>query len=171
MKYLSEEEINKIIKSVRPPYSLLFEFLYKTGVRISEARELTPQSIDFKHSTVKVRSLKRKKEVYRYIPLEQGLLEKLQEYIKTVPSKQRLFSHTSTWYWMILQKVAEVTGIDKKRMHPHAFRHSFGVRATLKKVPLAVIKGWMGHADISSTQVYTDVTVADTVDLYRQVWE
>ena len=172
MKYLTEEEIHKILRTAQSPYDLLFEVLYKTGVRISEARELTPQSVDERHTVLKVRCLKRRdRNLYRYIPLQKELLSRLKEYSQAKKANERLFPHTATWYWMVLQKLAKVLKIDPKRMHPHAFRHAFGVHATLKRVPLPIIKTWMGHADIGSTQIYTEVMALDTKDFYNQMWD
>lgn len=57
-----------------------------------------------------------------------------------------------------------------KKGTPTRFRHTFGVRATLRKVPIAVIKGWMGHASVNSTQIYTDVVAEDTKELFESVW-
>jgi site-specific recombinase XerD len=52
---------------------------------------------------------------------------------------------------------------------PHTFRHSFAVNAVLHGTPLPVLQGWLGHADIASTLIYTRVLTLETHHLMRRI--
>ena len=52
---------------------------------------------------------------------------------------------------------------------PHTFRHSFAINAVLHGTPLPVLQGWLGHADIASTLIYTRVLTLETHHLMRRI--
>ncbi|MBT3722501.1 MAG: tyrosine-type recombinase/integrase, partial [Gammaproteobacteria bacterium] len=65
--------------------------------------------------------------------------------------------------------VAKMTQPPSIKITPHVFRHSFAVNAIFHGTPLPVLQGWLGHADINSTLVYTQVLSLETYHLMQRI--
>ena len=143
----------------------MFEFMYATGVRVSELIRLTQADLLEKENLVRVFG-KGAKE--RIVPVGKTALYYVQKYEKEVRRKlvQRrtsgdiLFlnlrgrSLSRVAVWKLLKAYAARAGI-RKNVHPHTLRHSFATHLLEGGADLRSVQEMLGHADISTTQIYT----------------
>jgi site-specific recombinase XerD len=171
-KYWTADEVRRIIAVTHDDrYRLLFELLWRTGMRVSEALSLTPSHFDFYTKVVVVPTLKRRGRPTRIIPIADDLLYWVRSYIEEfcILPHQRLFSVTRQAVFDAVEKSCKLAELYDDRAHPHTFRHSFAVHCVLSGVPLVVLNEWLGHADIRNTLIYTKVTAQDTRAYYEQI--
>lgn len=175
-KYLNQKERLRFLeetKNCKTDMKLFCQLLYYTGARISEVHNLTVDHIDFDNGTVALETLKRRKKgIYREIPLPSYLLSDIQNYIsrfKTPNARQSLFSFSLRTASRQLKRVmgnAEVTGI---RGCARGLRHGFAVYA-VSKVPLTLVKKWLGHATLETTEIYLNVIGVEERAMAQKVW-
>ncbi|MDA8126399.1 MAG: site-specific tyrosine recombinase XerD [Deltaproteobacteria bacterium] len=170
---LSREEMNRLLQQpeATTPISLrdgaMLELLYATGIRVSELTALTMNSINWQVGYL-VAMGKGSKE--RIVPLGQTASEQVRRYLERGRPqllKQRqseiLFLNrsgkglTRQGFWKIVNKYARQANLTKK-VHPHTFRHSFATHLLEGGADLRSVQLMLGHADISTTQIYTHVT-------------
>ncbi|MFM7685599.1 MAG: site-specific tyrosine recombinase XerD [Actinomycetota bacterium] len=185
---LSEDEVGALLAAVvgSDPVALrdraLLEFLYATGARISEACGLSLSDIDRDHRVVRLFG-KGSKE--RLVPfgrvadtalgnwLEQGRehLEPLrwarrgdQEAVFLNTRGARLTRQAA---WAVVRKYGEAVGV-ADRLSPHVLRHSCATHLLDHGADLRIVQEMLGHASISTTQVYTKVSQERLWQVYRQ---
>ena len=153
--FLSEEEeasaLNWLRKNTPPHITLAFETMRATGIRVSEAADLTGADVLRMEGKVflRIRSGKGKKE--RYVPvLEASTAQNLLDSAKEHPSKL-LFGVLSGTLKVYAHKCKKATGVD---FHSHRLRHTVGTTLLAEGVPLDVIQQVLGHANISTTRLY-----------------
>src|SRR5690606_16556774 len=147
---------------------IVLEFLYLTGVRLSELIQLTWGAIDYNNESIKVLG-KRKKE--RVIPITPGLKRSLVVYQKayeeTIKNVDHLHyfivnKHREPVYPMkiyrIVRKYLDLFAHTSKRS-PHLLRHTFATHLLNKGADLNAVKDLLGHASLAATQVYTHNTM------------
>ena len=154
----------------------MLELLYATGIRVSE---LIGLNIDDVNLTVGfIRCVSRDKE--RIIPLYTTAVKALQDYVRDIrprivanDTEPALFVNMNgermsrQGFWKIIkfyQEKAEIT----KEVTPHTLRHSFAVHLLENGADLRSIQEMLGHADISSTQIYTHVVQKQLKDVYHK---
>ena len=154
----------------------IIEMLYLTGMRRSELIGLLETDVDLREGTVKVTG-KRNKQ--RIIPLTPQFVSRLEVYIK---EKQANGDNKSPGWFFITSKgnklydkyvynlvkryLSMVTTIDKRS--PHILRHTFATHMLNRGADLNVIKEFLGHANLSATQVYTHNTFEKLKKIYKQ---
>ncbi len=154
----------------------MLELLYATGIRVSELIGLNVD--DANPEAGFIRCSGNGKE--RIIPLYPTAVKALQDYIKNIrphllarPDEPALFVNMSgermsrQGFWKIIkyyQEKAEIT----KDVTPHMLRHSFAVHLLENGADLHSIQEMLGHADISSTQIYTHVIKRQLKDVYSK---
>ena len=171
-KTLSEEEVDKLLNvNLTDDYSYrnkaMLELMYSSGLRVSELINLKVTDIDLAMNLVRVYG-KGSKE--RIVPLGDYALDALKEYInnhrgnllKKTPSdylflNSRGTNMTRQAFFKIIKKQAFMVGI-KKEISPHTLRHSFASHLLTHGADLRTIGELLGHADVSSTQIYTHLT-------------
>jgi len=155
----------------------IFELLYSTGMRVGELVALDVDSL-LADDTIKVRG-KGKKE--RIVPVGRFAIEALRAYLERrrelggdfqdpralflSRAGARLTPRAIRYRLHLLLKEA---GIDK-RISPHAFRHSFATHLLNGGADLRIVQEMLGHASLSSTQVYTHVTAERLRETYTQL--
>jgi len=152
--FLTHQEVHRILKDLRGERKLLFATLYFTGMRISEALSIRREDALFSLKTGRLK-ITGKGSKERIISLPQELKKIWLEDLKTSSSPWLLHRRSKKlnlrtaqrWVCAISQKV-------QKRVSPHTLRHSFAVRLLEQKAPLFYIKEKLGHASISTTQIY-----------------
>ncbi|MFA5374296.1 MAG: site-specific tyrosine recombinase XerD [Dehalococcoidia bacterium] len=145
----------------------MFELLYASGMRVSELMDLNINDINLKAGFVRCLG-KGSKE--RIIPIHDRAVRSVKEYISEArphllkgKEEQALFLNrrgdrlTRQGFWLILKGHAKSAGI-KKVVTPHTLRHSFATHILNGGADLRAVQELLGHANISSTQIYTHLT-------------
>ena len=154
----------------------MLEVLYATGIRVSELTALDLADVNLAAGFLRCENRGRE----RIIPMYHTAVKALQEYIRDVrpqivmdPEEQALFVNMNgermsrQGFWKIIKHYQETAGIEKD-ITPHTLRHSFAVHLLENGADLRSIQEMLGHADISSTQVYTHVVKNNLKDIYRK---
>ncbi len=152
----------------------ILEVLYGAGVRVSELISLNIEDIDFESGYIRVFG-KGSKE--RIVPIGSYALEAISDYLKKGRIKmtkgyysdalflnQRGKRLTRQGCWKILNKYAKQAGL--KNVHPHSLRHSFATNLLQAGADLRSVQEMLGHADISTTQIYTHVSREHLKEVY-----
>ncbi|PKN60677.1 MAG: site-specific tyrosine recombinase XerD [Deltaproteobacteria bacterium HGW-Deltaproteobacteria-11] len=155
----------------------MLELLYATGVRVSELIGLTMNAVNWQVGYLLVMG-KGGKE--RIVPVGRSAYKCLQQYVESVKGgalKQTqndvVFLNkygkgfTRQGFWKVVKKYAEMAGL-KKNVHPHTFRHSFATHLIEGGADIRSVQIMLGHADISTTQIYTHVTRERLKDVHRK---
>ncbi len=133
------------------------------GPRISEVLALTPERIDISNRSIVFETLKRRERgVFRAVPIPGELIDLL-DAVHDVRAKcqgerertQRLWPWGRTTAWKRVKSVMAAAGIAEGIAKPKAMRHAFGVGAAEDRIALSLIKKWLGHARIQTTEIYT----------------
>ena len=154
----------------------MLELLYATGIRVSELIGLNVEDVNLTVGFIRCAA----KEKERIIPLYAAPVKALQDYIKDIrpriiasDDESALFVNMNgermsrQGFWKIIkyyQEKAEIT----KEVTPHTLRHSFAVHLLENGADLRSIQEMLGHADISSTQIYTHVVQKQLKDVYNK---
>jgi integrase/recombinase XerD len=166
-KYLTKDEVHRVLEVIpknKARDHLIINLLWHSGVRVSELISIKYQDIDFYAHVLNIQTLKQKKgkekKIYRSIPLQDNILNELGNY--TFEDEERLFPITRKEVWYLVRRYCKKAGIGSKNGHPHVFRHSFAINAILQGVSPGTLAGWLGHASLASTMVYSKVLAKDT---------
>lgn len=171
---LSVEEVDRLLSSPRPdstPEGLrdktMLELLYATGLRVSELASLNLSDVNLAEGFVRCLG-KGSKE--RVIPIHEAAAETLRRYLSSGRPKLLSNSHeealflnqrgerlTRQGFWLILKGLANRAGISAP-VTPHVLRHSFATHMLQGGAPLRHVQELLGHASITTTQVYTYLT-------------
>lgn len=180
---LSTQDIETLIAQPNPLEPLgirdraMLELLYATGLRVTELISLKMQQIDFQGDFLTVKG---KGSKMRAVPFGKWAREKLVSYIND--ARRRLLKGQSSAFvfinrsgrpltrqrfWKLIRGYALAAGIEK-RVTPHMLRHSFATHLLEGGADLRSVQSMLGHADISTTQIYTHVNGARLKDVHRR---
>ena len=165
--WLQVSEVTALLESASregPRAMAMLELLYATGMRVSELVSLNVEDVDLEQGSVRCFG-KGSKE--RIIPIHRGAADLISIYLgnghgqRTRPRFEKaLFLSirgrrmTRQGFWLALKRTAINAGISK-RVTPHMIRHSFATHLLRGGAPLRYVQEMLGHASISTTQVYT----------------
>jgi len=180
-KYLTRSERQAFIDAARraaPEIETFCLTLAYTGARISEVLALVPLRIDTSVNAIIIESLKkRKRGVYRAVPVPADLLIRLDEIHGLAQlrgnvslNQTRIWTWSRTTAWCRVCTIMRSAGIVNAPVMPKALRHAFGVSGAQAGVPLNIMQRWLGHADIQTTAIYTDVMGDEERDLAARMW-
>jgi integrase/recombinase XerD len=180
-KILSIAEVEELLKqpNVRLSVGLrdkgMLELLYATGIRVSEIIALNISDVNLDMGYVKCYG-KGSKE--RIVPLGSIAVKSVHEYInkgrskivRTYEEPALFLNHhgnrlTRQGFWKIIKKYASQANIVKE-ITPHTLRHSFATHLLENGADLRSVQEMLGHADISTTQIYTQVTKNPLKEVY-----
>lgn len=143
----------------------MLETMYATGIRVSELIELDIDDVSIEQGVIKCHNGKK----VRMIPLYPAAIKALKHYIRDTRNamlgsgdETALFVNINGYrmsrqgFWKILKHYQETAHIDKE-ITPHTLRHSFAVHLLENGADLGSLQELMGHSDISSTQMYTQM--------------
>lgn len=172
-KTLSEGEVESLLAAPDPATDLglrdqaMLETLYATGLRVSELTQLRLHEINLDMGVVRVMG-KGAKE--RLVPLGQEAIARILTYLKEArPSLAKgspsdaLFltargeAMTRQAFWYLIKRYAQTAGIAGERLSPHVLRHAFATHLLNHGADLRVVQMLLGHANITTTQIYTHV--------------
>ena len=154
----------------------MLELLYATGIRVSELISLDRNDLNLDGGVLRCASKGRE----RVIPLYQTAIRALQKYVTEVRPKlvgeedePALFVNMSgermsrQGFWKLIKYYQEKAGIEKD-ITPHTLRHSFATHLLENGADLRAIQEMLGHADISSTQIYSRLLNQRIKDVYQR---
>jgi integrase/recombinase XerD len=181
--FLSRDEIERLLDAPDPTHALywrdraVLEFLYATGVRVSELVDLPLSSLDLEDGFALVFG-KGSKE--RLVPVGGPAQRALRRYLREVrptldtgDGDGRVFLNARgkpirrESIWALVRDSARRAGIDKT-VSPHTLRHTFATHLVEGGADLAAVQELLGHADISTTQIYTHLDRAYLRDMHRR---
>ena len=154
----------------------MLELLYATGIRVSELIELEITDVNLPAGVIKCRG----KDKVRVIPLYPAAIRALTEYVEFIrpqmiasPSETVLFVNISgekmsrQGFWKLIKTYQAKAKIEKD-ITPHTLRHSFAAHLLENGADLRSIQEMLGHADISSTQIYSQLVNKQLKDVYNK---
>ena len=169
---LNELQVERLIESVdtKVPLGLrdraMIELLYASGLRISELANSRLENLDVNERILRVTG---KGNKTRLVPVGRKACEAVAAYLSTERPKlvkrrtgseiflsSRGTKLTTVRIWQIVKKHAKHSGLEAN-IYPHLLRHSFATHLLSNGADLRIIQEMLGHADISTTQVYTHV--------------
>ena len=180
---LSIEEVDRLMEepNVMLPLGLrdraMLELMYGTGIRVSELLALQIEDINTMAGFLRCLGKGRKE---RIVPVNQTAIKWVERYL--AKARQILISRNQVrtlflnahgrnlsrqGFFKILAQYGEKSGI-KKEITPHTLRHSFATHLLENGADLRAVQEMLGHADISTTQIYTHLTKSRLREVYQQ---
>jgi integrase/recombinase XerD len=172
-KYLSEQQVETLLGAPDTDTTLglrdraMLETLYATGLRVSELVGLKLAQVSFQMGVVRVLG-KGGKE--RLVPLGEEAIDWLKRYLTGVRTRlageartdavfltARHAPLTRQAFWHVIKRYAIVADIPASKLSPHTLRHAFATHLLNHGADLRVVQLLLGHADITTTTIYTHV--------------
>ncbi len=182
-KALNLSEVDRILTlpAKSTPQALrnfaMLHLLYATGLRVSELVSLPVKGCNLSACHVRIVG-KGNKE--RMVPFSEATRQRLQDYLdrgrplilKNRPSPHLFVSNrgramTRNRFWQIIAGIARAAGIDRP-VSPHMLRHSFATHLLAGGADLRSVQMMLGHADITTTQIYTKVDVTRLKSMHQR---
>ena len=188
-KALTVQEITTLVDAAKDPSNpislrdyLLLELLYSTGARVSEVVGINLN--DFSESQVgdeviSVLKLRGKGGKERIVPLGSFAKSAIEDYlVRTRPSLLKRVNENALFLnirgtrlsrvsaWEIVKQAAKKSGLNT-RVTPHVFRHSFATHLLDGGADIRVVQELLGHASVTTTQIYTLITIDKVRESYR----
>ncbi len=171
---LLSQPVGNDYKSMRD--KAMLELLYATGIKVSELIDLTISDVNLQIGIIHMHNSKHE----RIVPLYPAANKHLTEYCTIARpalvqngNEEHLFTNMNgqamsrQGFWKIIKFYADKAGI-KKDITPHTLRHSFAAHLLENGAQLKDIKDMLGHADISSTQIYAQLIKSKYVQSYAK---
>lgn len=182
-EYLTLEEVEILLNMPEENTVLglrnktVLELMYSCGLRVSEVVELQMNNIDFAQAYILVYGKGKKERMVPYGKRAMKLLIRYVEWARVVLLKSRiedkLFLNfrgeplSRKGLWKIIKGYAKRSGINKS-IKPHILRHSFATHLIQNGADLRVVQELLGHADISTTQIYTHLDRGTLIDMHKK---
>lgn len=160
---LTKEEVKKMIEvTSNIKHRLILKVLYGCGLRVSEVINLRKEDINFNEKLIYVKLAKGKKD--RFVKIPDSLADELKSYMNLLVEDALFPSNrggnlTTATIQAIVENSAKKAGI-KKEVYPHLLRHSFATHLLEQGTDLRIIQKLLGHSDIKTTQIYTQISQA-----------
>lgn len=182
-KTLSEKDVESLLSAPDVADTLglrdrtMLELLYAAGLRITELVTLELEQLNLRQGVIRIIG---KGDKERLVPIGDEALAWLQQYMKQsrplllgsmrsevlFPSRRGQMMTRQT-FWHRIKLHAQVAGIDKP-LSPHVLRHAFATHLLNHGADLRVVQLLLGHADLSTTQIYTHVATQRLQNLHQQ---
>ena len=144
-------------------HRLILKVLYGCGLRVSEIINLKKNNINFNEKLVHIKLSKNKRD--RFVRIPDSLVGELEAYIK-LNNDEFLFPSnrggklTKKTIGKIVKNAGRKAEV-KKQVYPHLLRHSFATHLLEAGIDLRIIQKLLGHSDIKTTQIYTQISQAN----------
>jgi integrase/recombinase XerD len=163
---LTKEEVKKLFEVLDTKKSrMMISLMYACGFRVSELINLKTEDLDFNEKTGKILQGKGKKD--RIFNIPEFLLEGLKTQMERQKKNKEVYLFTGTKGKLsernlqkIVSKAAKRAGINKD-VHCHTLRHSFATHLLENGIDIRKIQELLGHADLSTTQIYTHISTEE----------
>lgn len=154
---------------------LMMELFYQTGIRLNELVNIKMKDIDFGRLEIKIHGKRNKDRmlpitqllanlIHEYIQVMGQTFNSLHEYLLLTDKGEKLYPKFA--YRMVNFYLNQVTSLNKRS--PHVLRHTFATHLLNNGADLNAVKELLGHASLSSTQVYTHNTITQLTNVYKQ---
>ncbi|NJM51466.1 MAG: tyrosine-type recombinase/integrase [Sphingomonadales bacterium] len=182
-KILSHEEVDKLFfviaqslasAKVKPNdyrLSALIELLYGSGLRASELVSLPRMSVVSDKAFI---ILTGKGNKDRLVPISDRARAAVADWAQFVPAKSRYLFPSRSGHisrirlFQIVRNLSATAGLDPAKVSPHVLRHAFATHLLAGGANLRALQAMLGHADISTTQIYTHVDASHLVELVNK---
>lgn len=179
--FLRQKEIDRLFaeKAGKGPTDLrdraVLELLYSTGIRLSELTGLTLGTVDLRGGLVRVVG---KGDRERIVPVGRAAIKALREYLRALgrekgTAAEPLFANARgkaisgrTVQRLVAKRLKQVS--ESRQLSPHVLRHTFATHMLNAGADLRAVQELLGHASLSSTQIYTHVTTDRLKEIYRK---
>ena len=179
-KYLNAAERQRalaVMAKLQTDHALFALVLAWTGARVSEVLALTPASFQIESGIVAFQTLKRRKHCVREVPIPPELMTALARHFE-LPAMQRdpqeadhrLWPWSRVTAWRHIKRVMSLAHIAGRQACPRGLRHAFGVGTLQAGVPLNVAQRWLGHARMSTTAIYAEVSGPEETAFAKRFW-
>jgi len=176
-KYLNQEERKQFLQGTQNlPFArkLFCQLLYYTGARITEIYDIKTIQIDFSDKVVLIRTLKRRRDdIYRQIPIPELLLSELKKFVTSkciVNEDENIWPFSKRTGLRTVKKIMRSNNIQGIKACALGLRHGFAVHA-VSKVPQTQVQKWMGHAYITTTALYLNVSGVEERQWAKRLWD
>ena len=178
--YVTADERKRFVEAVRTypdtPLATFAATLAYTGCRISEALAARLEDVDLTNHTIRFRTLKRRHETWREVPLPEAHVREL-ELVHKLRARQRTH-HTGERLWPIGRSTASrhiaalmaAAGITGPQACAKGLRHGYAIAAIEANVPLSTIADVLGHADTNTTAIYARATGREAREFIARMW-
>lgn len=160
---LTKDEIKKLFDSMENKKSkLIVSMMYACGMRVSEILNLKISDLDFDNKTGNIRQAKGKKDRFFNIPA--FLSKDLKKQAEEQKNANQVFLFSGPNGALSPRNIQKIVSLAskkaeiKKEVHPHTLRHSFATHLLENNVDIRKIQELLGHADLSTTQIYTHIS-------------
>lgn len=157
----------------------MLELMYASGLRVSEVVHLTLDHIDFSHQMLFIHGKGNKD---RYVPFHDEAKKWLVEYINHARIELMSTTHQDHDFVFVNKRGGQLTnrGVEDivnrcmrdydptRKIHPHTIRHSFATHLLDAGMDIRVVQELLGHASLSTTQIYTHVTQEKLIEVYNK---
>ncbi len=169
--YLTPAERRRFLavaKTRSEPICALCYCLAYTGCRISEALALSPDHLDAEDGVLLIRSLKKRRAGHiRELPIPPELAAMLTSLSQ---QNRRFWPIGRATAWRRIKEVMGEADVVGPQATSKGLRHTFAVHAVLQQVPPGILQKWMGHADLSTTAIYTQLCGAEERTVAQRMW-
>jgi integrase/recombinase XerD len=172
-KYLCASELPRFLGAARRADNATRMFCYLlayTGCRLSEALALTPGQLDAETGRVVFRTLKRRRQVFRAVPVPPELMSGLCRIAKDKQGDAALWGWCRQTAWRRVKSVMDAAEIAGAHAMPKGLRHGFGVANAEGNVPMATTQKWLGHAKLETTAIYQQAVGREEHAFARRLW-
>ncbi len=171
-KYLTLSERKRFLEALEgvEEYKRMFLItIYLTGARMSEVLHLQADNIDLSNGCIVFESLKKRKNgVFRAVPAPKDHLNNLDKLI--CKNGGHLWSFSRRTGVRLVKMVMQKARIEGVQACSKGLRHSFAIAALHENIPLTLIKKWLGHSSLATTEIYLDAIGAEERAFAKRMW-
>jgi integrase/recombinase XerD len=165
----SEDKLSKCAETINLRNKVILALLYSSGLRVSELVYLHTDNVDLRERTIRIRGKGEKDRIVLFDEetkiLIEGYIEKKSDDSPFLFINRSGNHLTPRYIQMMIKDHAKAAGI-KKRVTPHILRHSFATHLLKNGVDIRAIQQLLGHANLSTTQIYTSVDMQTLKNVY-----
>lgn len=165
---LTKDEIKKLLEVLDSKKSkLMLSLIYACGFRVSELVNLKTENLNFEEKIGQIKQAKGRKD--RIFNIPNFLIEDLKKQVEKQKNinSEFLFSNPTTKSKLSSRNIQKIVSLAtkkagiQKKVHPHTLRHSFATHLLENSVDIRKIQELLGHADLSTTQIYTHISTEE----------